>query len=104
MIKILSLTLLWRALDVKKYFNSSLIIKLLQEPVRGEPKKPHLLVAYFKIYKLCFKNLVWDFVYWWAIVLMLKFDTSLWNLCTKKLDEQQYRTVTTVGGDKITEF
>jgi len=80
-IKMISLTLLWRALDMKDYFNSELIQNLLTPVPEGQPPKPHILAVYFSLYKLCFKNLVLDFVYWWSVLLMLRVDKNLWNLC-----------------------
>lgn len=86
-IKFLSLTLLWRAIDMKAYFNSTLIMELFQEPRADEPAKPKLMVVYMKIYKICFINLVLDMAYWWVVVLILRMDSSLWNLCDRKLKE-----------------
>jgi hypothetical protein len=104
LIKIVSLTLLWRALDMKVYFNSELIIELFKEPRRGEPAKPKLVIVYLKLYKLCFINLILDIVYWWAFLFILRVDKPLWDLCNRKLNEAKFRTLTTVDGQRTQEF
>lgn len=96
-IKLISLTLLWRALDMKVYFNTELIHNILSPVPEGAPPKPHILAVYFVLYKLCLKNLVIDFVYWWSVLLMLRVDSNLWALCQKKIDSSSHRKILEKG-------
>ena len=86
-LKITSLTLLWRIIDMKTYFNEHLIAGLFAEPKQNEKAKPHVISVYLQIYKICFKNLIVDIAYWWSFVLMLRIDKGLWTVCNRKIEQ-----------------
>ena len=84
---LISMTLLWRALDMKKYFNIAFILNLLDWNKRNPKKKKSIFGQFFKIYFLCYKNLLLDIAYWWVVCLILRQDKGCFDLCFRKIAE-----------------
>lgn len=90
---IISSTLLWRALDMKKFLNIHLVTNIDKEYNDSEGKTPSLTRTYITLYGICFKLLLRDILYYWAVFLILRVDKVCWGMCSKKIEELEFKKI-----------
>lgn len=93
LLTIVSSTLLWRALDMKKFMNINLITNIEKKRTESNYTSMSMMGAYWALYKICWKNMWRDILYYWAVFLVLRVDSNCWNLCSKKISELEFKKV-----------